>query len=434
MPAVAIIGVQWGDEGKGKVTDYLTAQADVVVRYQGGANAGHTVWIGSERYALHLVPTGILRPGCLAVIGNGTVVDPEKLAEELDGLEARGVDLSGLRISDRAHVVLPVHRLQDRLDEKARHEERIGTTGRGIGPAYVDKAARTGLRMGDLLAPDLEERLRVLLNRKRRQLEGAYRVRLDEAPELDARAVAARLTRAARRLGPAVTDTSAILFQASAEDRRILLEGAQGSLLDVDHGTYPYVTSSSATAGGSLTGSGLGPRSITRVLGVAKAYTTRVGEGPFPTELHDATGDWLRERGYEFGTTTGRPRRCGWLDLVAVRYAVQVNGLTDLALTKLDALSGLEELQIGVGYRLGDRVLDRVPARVDELEQAEPIYETLPGWSEDLSHCRSFEELPRAAQAYVARIEELAGCPVTLISVGPERSQIFLRGADLWEA
>ena len=434
MPAVAIVGAQWGDEGKGKVTDYLTAQADVVVRYQGGANAGHTVWIGQERYALHLVPTGILRPGCLAVIGNGTVIDPELLAEELDGLEARGVDLSGLRISDRAHVVLPVHRLQDRLEEEAR-QQRIGTTGRGIGPAYVDKIARTGLRIADLLASDLEERLRVLLNRKRQQLEGAYGIRLDDAPELDARAVAARLTRAIRRLSPAVTDTSAILFQASAQGRRILLEGAQGSLLDVDHGTYPYVTSSSATVGGGLTGSGLGPRAITRVLGVAKAYTTRVGEGPFPTELHGEQGDWLRERGHEFGTTTGRPRRCGWLDLVAVRYAVQVNGLTDLVLTKLDALSGLEELQLCVGYRLGDQVLNRPPARADELAQVEPIYETLPGWSEDLSGCRSFEELPEAAQTYVRRIEAVAGAPVSLISVGPERSQIFLRGtANLWEA
>lgn len=434
MPAVAIIGAQWGDEGKGKVTDYLTAQADVVVRYQGGANAGHTVWIGEERFALHQVPTGLLRPGCLAVVGNGTVLEPERLVEELDDLVARGVDLSGLRISDRAHVVLPVHRLQDRLEEEARLETRIGTTGLGIGPAYVDKAARAGLRMGDLLAGDLEARLAPLLNRKRRQLEGTYGVDLKEAPELDPAAVASRLQRAARRLVPFITDTSAILYQAEREGRRILLEGAQGSLLDLDHGTYPFVTSSNATAGGSLTGSGLGPRAITRLLGVAKAYTTRVGEGPFPTELKDATGDWLRERGQEFGTTTGRPRRCGWLDLVVLRYAVQVNGLTDLVLTKLDALSGLERLKIGTRYRVDGRELERPPARTDQMARAEPIYEELPGWSEDLSRCRSFEELPRAARAYVERIEEAVGCPVSLISLGPERSQMLVRREDFWTA
>ncbi|BAS28999.1 adenylosuccinate synthase [Limnochorda pilosa] len=433
MPAVAIIGAQWGDEGKGKVTDHLTAQADVVVRYQGGANAGHTVWIGTERFALHMVPTGLLRPGCLAIVGNGTVLEPERLVRELDELEARGVDLSLLRISDRAHVVLPAHRLQDRLEEEARLEARIGTTGLGIGPAYVDKAARTGLRMGDLLAADLEARLTPILERKRRQLEAAYGFQATDAPELDPAAVAARFSAAAQRLAPFVTDTAAILHQAAAEGRRILLEGAQGTLLDLDHGTYPFVTSSSSSAGGSLTGSGLGPRAITRLIGVAKAYTTRVGEGPFPTELRDATGDWLRERGQEFGTTTGRPRRCGWLDLVAVRYSVQVNGLTDLALTKLDALSGLERLRVCTAYRVDSGLLDRPPARSDLMERAEPVYEEHPGWTEDLSKCRSFDQLPPAAQAYVQRIEAVAGCPVSLLSLGPERSQTVVRSTDLWQ-
>ena len=428
MPGLAVVGAQWGDEGKGKIVDYLAAQADVVVRYAGGNNAGHTVVAGGQTVKLHLIPSGILYPEATCVIGNGAVIDPEVLVQELDALRARGFQTARLFISDRAHLIMPYHRDQDRLEEEARGAYKLGTTGRGVGPAYADKVAREGIRCADLLDEAwLEQRLQAVVPRKSLLLQKLYGHRGYTVAEM-----MEYCRRFAPQLLPLLADTGELVQEALAQGRRVLYEGAQGTLLDVDHGTYPYVTGSSPAAGGVYPGVGVGPGAVTHVLGVAKAYTTRVGMGPFPTELTDAGGDWLRERGGEYGTTTGRPRRCGWLDAVQLRYAVRVNGITQLALTKLDVLTGLETVRVAVGYEVDGRRVDRVPALLPEMSRVQPIYEDLPGWSEPIHAAERWEDLPEAARGFIARIEELTGVPVVCVSVGPGREQTLVKGSISW--
>jgi adenylosuccinate synthase len=423
MPSVAIVGSQWGDEGKGKITDFLAEEADVVVRYQGGNNAGHTVVVGSDVFKLHLIPSGAIHPGTQCVLGNGVVIDPLVLVDELARLRERGVTEFTLHISERAHVIMPYHRVQDELEEALRGGEKIGTTGRGIGPAYVDKVARNGIRMIDLIDPDrFRRRLESILPLKNRLLNGIYGhagFTVDE--------IIGTYRKAAEILRPLVEDTSVLVAEAIQQGKKVLFEGAQGTLLDIDHGTYPFVTSSSPTAGGIGPGVGVSPRTIERILGVAKAYTTRVGTGPFPTELHDATGDWIRERGNEYGTTTGRPRRCGWFDAVVVRYAARVNGLTDLALTNVDTLAGLDEVNVCVAYEYRGKRLQHLPASAEILQECRPIYERFSGWSEDLEGVTRWEELPEAARAYVEGIERLVGVPVSIVSIGRARSATLVR-------
>ena len=428
MPATVIVGLQWGDEGKAKVLDALAGKADIIVRYQGGANAGHTVVIGAERFAFHLVPSGILRERKVCVIANGCVVDPGELLSEVQALQARGIRIDGsnLLLSERAHLVMPYHKLLDQLSEKRKEtsgQAKIGTTGRGIGPAYVDKAARSGLRVVDLARP---EQFRARVAERLAELNPVLRALYDQGP-LDATAVADEVLRFADALKPFVADTAAYINGALKKGRRLLFEGAQGSLLDIDHGTYPFVTSSNATSGGAATGSGISLRLIRRILGVAKAYTTRVGSGPFPTELTDQLGARLRERGGEFGTTTGRPRRCGWFDAVATRYGVEVSGADAVALTKLDVLTGERELRVCTAYRVDGKLLERLPADAGILQRAEPVYETHPGWSEVPDQARSFGKLPRAARAYVRRVEELLGIPVAYVGVGKTRDALIRR-------
>ena len=424
MPALAVVGTQWGDEGKGKIVGYLAGRADMVARFGGGANAGHTIVLDGQEFKLHQLPSGVLFPGCTAVVGNGAVIDPPRLLEELADLERRGIDTGRVFLSERAHVVMPYHHLLDRLEEQARGAATIGTTGLGIGPAYTDKAARDGIRLADLLDRDaLARRLGEVLPRKNRLLQRLYGhepLDLDELVE--------RYSAYGRELRPRVVDTGRMVREAIREGRRVLLEGAQGTLLDVDFGTYPYVTSSGTTAAGAPQGLGIPPWAVRGAIGVMKAYATRVGQGPFPTEQPNEIGDYLRERGREYGTTTGRPRRCGWLDMVVVRWAVEVGGLTALAVTLLDVLSGLDEVRIGVAYRTRTgRRLERFPARLDELEGCEVEYETLPGWQEEIAGCRRFEELPPNARRYLARIEELTGVPVQLVSVGRSAEQTIER-------
>ena len=423
MSITVLVGAQWGDEGKGKIIDVLTREVAWVVRFQGGANAGHTVETGTERYVLHLVPSGILRENCRCVIGHGVVVDPLALVEEIDGLARAGIEVRDrLFISDRAHMVLPHHRALDAGSEAARAEgEKIGTTGRGIGPAYEDKAARAGLRMGVFRRPDLEAVLRAETACRNAGLEAR-----GLAPP-DAEETVTRLLAAGRRLAPYVVDTLPLLHEARIRGEAMLFEGAQGTMLDIDYGTYPFVTSSNATAGGASTGAGIPPHRIDRVLGVLKAYTTRVGEGPFPTERLDAVGERLRAAGREFGATTGRPRRCGWLDLVVARHAAMVNGIDGWALTKLDVLDGFPTLRICTAYRLDGAVIDRVPADIAELARVEPIYEDVPGWRDPVRAATSFDALPAEARSYVERIEALTGVPVAWLSVGPERDRTFAR-------
>ncbi|MCW8129520.1 MAG: adenylosuccinate synthase [Planctomycetota bacterium] len=426
MPATVLVGMQWGDEGKAKVLDALADETDIVVRYQGGANAGHTVVVGKERYAFHLVPSGILRDNKVCVIANGCVVDPIELVKEINELRARGVkiDCTNLLLSDRAQLVMPYHRIVDQLSEKKKETSgagKIGTTGRGIGPAYVDKVARSGIRVIDLLRPTyLADRVRHRLTELNPILTAVY----GHAP-LDADKVADEVINAAQPLKTLIADTAAFINDALAHGKRLLFEGAQGSLLDIDHGTYPYVTSSNATAGGAATGSGCSPKRIETALGVAKAYTTRVGAGPFPTELTDAQGDAIRERGGEFGTTTGRPRRCGWFDAVGVNYATEVSGVDAIALTKLDVLTGEKELKLCVKYTVDGRELTRFPADIHAVEKAVPTYETMPGWGESLEDIRQYEKLPRAARDYVERIEKLVGIPVRYIGVGKSRDALI---------
>ncbi len=421
MPVQCVVGVQWGDEGKGKIVDLLTREHDVIVRYQGGANAGHTVVVGPKEFVLHLLPSGILWPGKRCVIGNGVVVDPETLLSEIDALRRRGISCKGrLFISDRAHLVLPFHKALDVAREKAAKSARIGTTGRGIGPAYADKASRLGIRIVDLWNPRaLRERLRASLAEKRRLLSGTG-IALPSAA-----ALTRNLNAMAKRIRPFVRDTSAILQDAVRQGQRILLEGAQGILLDLDHGTYPFVTSSSSLGG--PVGAGIPASAIRTILGVAKAYCTRVGAGPFPTEIPGALGDRIRDVGHEFGATTGRPRRCGWFDAVAARYAIRIGGVNALAITKIDVLDAIDPIHICVGYRLDGRRIDTIPADVDALARVRPIYERLPGWGTALRGVSRFRDLPAAARRYIRFLEEAADCPVRMVSVGRDRAQIIFR-------
>ncbi len=424
MAAVVIVGAQWGDEGKGKITDYLAQGADAVVRYQGGNNAGHTIVVGPQTYKLHLVPSGILYPDKVCVLGNGVVIDPDVLLGELDALAGQGIATAGLRISSRAHFILPTHRLLDELGEKRKGKAAIGTTGRGIGPAYRDKINRSGIRLGDAGEPEL------LAERVKAHLE-EHGAELGDQVWDHAR-LTAHLQAAWARLRPHITDTAVLLNDLLDRGGRVLLEGAQGALLDIDHGTYPFVTSSSPTAGGACTGSGIGPTRLKVVVGVSKAYTTRVGAGPFPTELEDEVGEGLRRRGHEFGTTTGRPRRCGWLDMVALRYAARLNGMTHLAITKLDVLDEVDEIRVCTAYRVDGEVVTHFPAAVSALARVEPVYETLPGWRRATVAARDWSDLPSRAMAFVTRLEQLLRLPVAIVSVGADRVATFAR-LGVWE-
>ena len=422
MPAVVLVGAQWGDEGKGKATDLLGDKVDYVVRYQGGNNAGHTVVIAGETFALHLIPSGVLTPAVVPVIANGVVVDPGVLLEEMKYLEGRGVSCAKLLISASAHLIMPHHRALDKVSERFLGKAQIGTTGRGIGPAYGDKVARQGIRVQDMFDPGiLEAKLELALREKNQILTKVYNRKAMAIED-----VVSEYLSYGEELRPHVADTSLVLHRALKDGKLVLLEGSQGTLLDVDHGTYPFVTSSNPTAGGACSGSGIGPTQITRVVGILKAYTTRVGSGPFPTELKDEMGERLRKVGGEIGVTTGRPRRCGWLDVVVLRYAVRVNGLWGLALTKLDVLSGLDTLKICTGYLLDGVEVTELPGDLEDLERVTPIYEELPGWNDRLATARTLEDLPEAALKYVRRVEELCGVPVVCISVGAERGETIL--------
>jgi adenylosuccinate synthase len=445
MSVIAVVGAQWGDEGKGRVVDYLAEEADLVVRYGGGNNAGHTVVNPHGHFKLHLIPSGIFFPATRNLLGNGVVINPPALVAELDGLQAAGIGCQNLAIADRAHLVMPYHVLTDQLEERERGAKKLGTTSRGIGPAYVDKVARRGIRVVDLMEADLfRSRLHLALERARRMVEGYFRAggpddalgeAVDEA--LDEERVAATYLAAGERLRPHVVDGQAMVDEALAAEWRILLEGQLGTMRDIDWGTYPYVTSSSPIPGGASLGAGLPAVRIDRVLGVAKAYTTAVGSGPLPSELIDAGGDRLRERGAEYGTSTGRPRRCGWYDAVAVRFSVRLAGYSAIALTKLDVLDQFASIRICTGYRdpVSGTMLDTVPASTPLYERVEPIYEELAGWQADTTACRRWQDLPAGAQRYVERLEELAGVPITHVSVGPERQQMILRGsAAEWTA
>ena len=419
MPAIVIVGAQWGDEGKGKATDLLGDRVDFVVRYQGGNNAGHTVVIGDESYALHLLPSGVLSDTATAVIGNGVVINPDVLLEEIDGLISRGAWQDRLLISADAHLIMPHHVALDKVTERYLGSARIGTTGRGIGPAYSDKASRVGIRVQDLFDPGiLEQKLELALREKNQVLTKVYNRR-----GIDASAVAQQYLGYASRLERYVADTGLVLNQALDGGRLVLLEGAQATLLDVDHGTYPFVTSSSPTAGGACAGSGIGPTRISKVIGILKAYTTRVGSGPFPTELNDAQGEWLRKAGGEYGVTTGRPRRTGWFDAVIARYATRVNGITDYFLTKLDVLSGLEQVPVCVAYDVHGKRYDEIPMTQTDFHHATPVFEHLDGWWEDISSARQFGDLPKNARTYVQALEDMIGAPVWAVGVGPRRDQ-----------
>ncbi len=423
MPTTVLIGAQWGDEGKGKVTDHLSESADVVVRYQGGNNAGHTIVVGSERFALTLIPSGVLYPQVTPVIGNGCVIDPAVLVAEMAELESRGIDPTRLRISANAHLIMPYHRKLDAVMERFLGQQQIGTTKRGIGPAYMDKFSRHGIRVQDLFDPKIfRQKLEVNLKDKNKILTKVY-----NSLPMEVEPIAEEYLGYADNLIDHVTDTSLLLWQAQRDGKKIIFEGAQGTLLDIDHGTYPFVTSSNPTAGGATTGSGIGPKAIDGVIGVAKAYITRVGTGPFPTELHDETGERMVELGGEFGTVTGRRRRCGWLDLVALKYAVRVNGLTELAMTKLDILSHFDTLKVAVAYdSLGDR-FDEFPRQQRVLYNCHPVYEELPGWNKDISEVRDYADLPKQAQQYIEFVEEAIEIPITMIGVGPARDATVLR-------
>jgi adenylosuccinate synthase len=417
---LAVLGAQWGDEGKGKIVDLLTPHFSIVARYQGGHNAGHTVYVDGTKFVLRLIPSGILHAGVTCVIGNGLVVDSQALFAEIDELVRHGIDVDGrLVISDKAHLILPYHRDLDLLSEARRGERKIGTTSRGIGPAYEDKIARRGIRVCDLMDPSgLEQNVRDNVTARNRLVQDST---------MDWRPVFNQLLRDAERLRPWVRDVSLMLAEAMAAGQSILFEGAQGTLLDIDHGTYPYVTSSNATIGGVCTGLGVGPRAIGAVMGVVKAYTTRVGEGPLPTELAGEMGNRLRDSGNEYGAVTGRPRRCGWYDAVAVRYGVRINGLDALALTKLDVLDGLERIDICTAYRCGSRTLTAFPSDIGQLAACEPIYESMPGWSAPTKGVRRFEDLPEAARRYIARLEEVSGVRAALVSTGSERDDTIIR-------
>ncbi|GBC76941.1 Adenylosuccinate synthetase [bacterium HR08] len=423
MRNVVVVGAQWGDEGKGKIVDWLSAHFDIVVRYQGGHNAGHTVQVGGRRFVLHLIPSGILREEKVCVIGNGVVVDPEALREEMAMLRREGISVAPgrLLVSHRAHVILPYHRALEAVLEQQLGEQRVGTTMRGIGPAYEFKYGRRGLRVGDLCEPQrAREKIMAIAEHVNRML------RVLGAEPIDPRPICDRYRELGEQIAPFVADTAYYLNRAIAEGRAVLFEGAQGTMLDVDHGTYPFVTSSHASAGGAAVGTGVAPTRITAILGVIKAYATRVGEGPFPTELHDDVGQLLQRGGGEYGATTGRPRRCGWFDAFAVAYAVMLNGCTALALTKLDVLDPLPEIKICVGYRRRRRILAEYPASCEELRECEPIYETIPGWQTSTSGLTRYEELPPPARRYIERVSQLVGCEIPFISTGAEREEMII--------
>ncbi|MDQ3645802.1 MAG: adenylosuccinate synthase [Actinomycetota bacterium] len=419
MPGIALVGIQWGDEGKGKITDMLAERTDFVVRYQGGNNAGHTIVVGGERYALHLMPTGVLYPHCTPVIGAGVVVDPQVLIEEMDALESRGISTSRLLLSGNAHLIMPYHLELDRVTERRLGKNRLGTTKRGIGPAYADKAARIGLRVQDLLDPKIfSQKLEVALKEKNLLLTRVYgRLPVEQSQiEGEYRAYG-------ERLAPHIEETSLVIQNALDDGRTVLFEGAQATLLDLDHGTYPFVTSSSPIAGGACVGAGVGPRDITRIIGIAKAYCTRVGSGPFPAEADPADAEILVEAGAEYGTTTGRKRRCGWFDAVAGRYAARLNTLTELVITKLDVLSQFSTIKVCVAYRFEDETYDHFPPNQTIFNKCTPVYEEFPGWDEDLSSARTLEDLPKEARSYLETIEAMVGVPVSWASVGPGREQ-----------
>ena len=426
MSNVVIVGVQWGDEGKGKIVDLLARQIDYVVRFQGGNNAGHTVIVDGKKAALHLVPSGILHEGKICLIGNGVVLDPVVFTQELDTLIAQGVDVSPsrLKISGKTHLIMPYHKALDQAREnKLEKGQKIGTTGRGIGPCYEDKVARVGVRASDLTDPELlRAKIAAALKEKNVLFTALYGME-----PLSVDAVFDEVMAAAPRVVPHLTDVSSDLQEAWKEGKSVLFEGAQGIHLDIDHGTYPFVTSSNTVSGNAAAGCGIGPNRLDRIIGILKAYTTRVGEGPFPTELNDATGELLRANGGEFGVTTGRPRRCGWQDIVILRESARLNGLTDIALTKLDVLSGFDEIKICVAYDYEGRRMDYPPQESGALERVMPIYESVPGWKEDITACKTWDELPEAARAYVLRLEELSGVPVSMVSVGPDRNQTIFR-------
>ena len=421
MSAFIVLGAQWGDEGKGKMTDYLAEEANVVVRYQGGNNAGHTVEVGEKQYKLHLIPSGILHDEKLNVIGNGVVVDPKAFFTEIDYLKEEGVKVTPekLIVSDRAHVIMPYHKVLDKLKEKARGKNDIGTTGKGIGPCYTDKFERCGIRVCDLIDKEVfKEKLKDNI-----EMKNKYIVNVLGGEPLSFEEIYEEYSNYGEELKPFVKDTSVRVSNEIKEDKTVLFEGAQGMLLDIDYGTYPYVTSSNTTAGGVANGVGIGPNMITNAVGIAKAYTTRVGKGPFPTELEDETGEWIREKGHEYGVTTGRSRRCGWLDIVILKTSVRVSGLTSLAVTKIDTLAGLEKVKMCVGYKFNDEIIDYFPASLEDLAKCEPIYAEFDGWDESVANARSYEELHPNARKYLERIEELTDTRISIVSVGPRRDQ-----------
>ena len=430
MSSVVVVGTQWGDEGKGKITDFLSEKAEYVARYQGGDNAGHTIQFGGETYKLHLIPSGIFSPEKLCIIGNGVVVNPKSLVTELAYLHERNITTDNLRISDRAHVILPYHIELDRLQEEAKGDKKIGTTIKGIGPAYMDKAARVGIRIADLLDREVfEERLRLNLEEKNRQFTKLY-----DANPMNFEEIFEEYYEYGQQIKQYVCDTSVLLNDALDNGKRVLFEGAQGVMLDIDQGTYPFVTSSNPLAGGVTIGSGVGPSKVTKVVGVCKAYTSRVGDGPFPTELFDEIGSRIREVGREYGTTTGRPRRVGWFDSVVMRHSKRVSGITNLCLNSIDVLTGLETVKICVAYRKSNgEEISHYPASLVELGQCEPVYEELPGWTEDITGCRTLDELPIEAQNYVRRVSELVGVKISTFSVGPDRNQTNIL-EDVWES
>ncbi len=427
MSSIVVVGTQWGDEGKGKITDFLAEQADVIARFSGGNNAGHTIQFGGETYKLHLVPSGIFYKDKLAVIGNGVVVDPVALLKELDGLNERGISTDNLRISNRAQVILPYHLAQDEYEERRRGDNKIGTTKKGIGPAYVDKAQRIGIRMADLLEKEtFERRLKENIEYKNAYFKGMFN---ETCPTFDE--IFDEYYAAGQRLKDYVTDTAKILDDAKVADEKVLFEGAQGVMLDIDHGTYPFVTSSNPVAGNVTVGTGVGPTSVSKVIGVCKSYTSRVGDGPFPTELFDEDGHHIREVGREYGTTTGRPRRVGWFDSVVLRHSRRVSGITDLSINSIDVLTGLDTVKICTAYELDGEKITEYPANLDQLRRCKPIFEELPGWTEDITGCRSLDELPENARNYLERISELCGVHISIFSVGPDREQTNLL-EQLW--
>ena len=427
MSSIVVVGTQWGDEGKGKITDFLAEQADVIARFSGGNNAGHTIQFGGETYKLHLAPSGIFYKDKLAVIGNGVVVDPVALLKELDGLNERGISTDNLRISNRAQVILPYHLAQDEYEERRRGDNKIGTTKKGIGPAYVDKAQRIGIRMADLLEKEtFERRLKENIEYKKAYFKGMFN---ETCPTFDE--IFDEYYAAGQRLKDYVTDTAKILDDAKVADEKVLFEGAQGVMLDIDHGTYPFVTSSNPVAGNVTVGTGVGPTSVSKVIGVCKSYTSRVGDGPFPTELFDEDGHHIREVGREYGTTTGRPRRVGWFDSVVLRHSRRVSGITDLSINSIDVLTGLDTVKICTAYELDGEKITEYPANLDQLRRCKPIFEELPGWTEDITGCRSLDELPENARNYLERISELCGVHISIFSVGPDREQTNLL-EQLW--